>query len=934
MLFLPNESRATGSRRSFPAVAQRVTSSPAPDDVTLAGGSAYATEIIELLFALLLDIVRERRPEIEPVLCGETAMPTDNPELLLRILQCQGFWFQLIGLAEENGDTRRRRQTEVERGPEHVRGTFASAFSQAAAAGVSPGEIQDLLDTARVRPVITAHPTEAKRVTVLEIHRRIYLLLKKLESPRWTPRERKGSINELRNEIDLLWLTGDIRLEKPTVIQEAAWGHHFVNEALYEGLRDVTENLEGALEQAYPGHDFELPPFLQFGSWIGGDRDGNPFVNDTITRDILSTGRDAALRRYRQQLAQMAQRLSITRHGVTLPTWFVERLDRELDKSGEGEEIARRNPGEAFRQFISCLLGKLNDTINGKTASSTLYKTADELIDDLRCLEQSLNTVKCGALAHAFVTPLRREVEAFRFRTFALDLRENTTVTNATLVAVWSRLSGEPESNCPIADTKAWRNWLSSELARPLDEPPELDNLSERADLTLRMFKMVAETRTTIDRLAFGGFVLSMTQSVNDVLGAYLLAKFAGLFSDQAGTESCTLPIIPLFETIDDLRDSPAIMRELLAVPVVRRSVRELGGVQEVMVGYSDSNKDGGFLCSNWELSKAQTRLTRIGKERGVPISFFHGRGGSVSRGGAPTGRAIAAQPTESVRGRLRVTEQGEVVSSKYANRGTARYNLELLAASVFEHTLKSGREPELKPNPEFDDAMEALAGISNATYRGLVDSPGLIDYFQAASPANELALMNIGSRPAKRFGANTLADLRAIPWVFAWTQNRHMVPGWYGVGSGLERFLEVRTAEGECLLKKMFEDSRLFRLIIDEVEKSLLRTDLDIARRYAQLLANTEIRETILALIESEYKKTVTNVLRVSGGTVLCERFPRFRRRLRRRLPSIDRICRQQVDMIRHFRDPAHDEETRQRYLDPLVMSMNCISAGLGWTG
>ena len=331
---------------------------------------------------------------------------------------------------------------------------------------------------------------------------------------------------------------------------------------------------------------------------------------------------------------------------------------------------------------------------------------------------------------------------------------------------------------------------------------------------------------------------------------------------------------------------------------------------------------------------KVQTRLTRIGQERGIPISFFHGRGGSVSRGGAPTGRAIAAQPAESVQGRLRVTEQGEVVSSKYANRGTARYHLELLAASVFEHTLKSGREPELKTNPEFDEAMEALAGISNATYRGLVDSPGLIDYFQAASPANELVLMNLGSRPAKRFGANTLADLRAIPWVFAWTQNRHMVPGWYGVGSGLERFLEVRAAEGERLLQKMFNESRLFRLTIDEVEKSLLRTDLDIARHYAELVADTEIRGKIFTLIETEYEKTLVNILRVSGGTLLCERFPRFRRRLQRRLTSIDRICRQQVEMIRHFRDAGHDEETKQRYLSPLVMSMNCISAGLGWTG
>ena len=338
------------------------------------------------------------------------------------------------------------------------------------------------------------------------------------------------------------------------------------------------------------------------------------------------------------------------------------------------------------------------------------------------------------------------------------------------------------------------------------------------------MFALVADMRSRLDREAFGSFILSMTHSVADVLGAYVLAKEGGLYLDEAGLELCTLPIVPLFETIPDLRAAPVIMRELLRVPVVRRSTRWQGNVQEVMIGYSDSNKDGGFMSSNWELAKAQSKLTRLGEELGVAIAFFHGRGGSVSRGGAPTGHAIAAQPAGSIRGRFRVTEQGEVVSFKYANRGTASYQMELLASSVFAHALKSEREDALVPRAEFDDALEALSGASLAAYGKFIADPDLVAYFQAASPLEEISLLNIGSRPARRFGARSLADLRAIPWVFAWAQNRHAITGWYGVGSGLTSFIEVRGERGLQLLHRMFEDSRLFRLILDEVEKTLAR--------------------------------------------------------------------------------------------------------------
>jgi phosphoenolpyruvate carboxylase len=351
-----------------------------------------------------------------------------------------------------------------------------------------------------------------------------------------------------------------------------------------------------------------------------------------------------------------------------------------------------------------------------------------------------------------------------------------------------------------------------------------------------------------------------------------------------------------------------------------------------VMIGYSDSNNDGGFLASNWELYKAQLKLTRLGKELGVPIGFFHGRGGSVSRGGAPTGRAIAAQPAGSINGQFRVTEQGEVVSFKYANRGTAGYQLELLATSIIEHTLKSEREHSLIPVSEFDDAMEALSGTSRAAYSLLVQHPDLIEYLQAASPLEELALLNIGSRPARRFGAKSLADLRAIPWVFAWSQNRHVMPGWYGVGSGIAAFLEVRKEPGLLLLKRMFKEFRLFRLIVDEAEKTLLQVDLSMAREYAHLVGETRVRENIFQMIESEYRLTVDMLLKVSGGRKIAERFPQLRTRLARKLPSIESANRQQIELLQRYRTAEPNQQ--EVHKAALLLSINCIASGFGATG
>jgi len=901
--------------------------------------SDYGVQIAALLDEQLHAVIRTHTPEIEPVLAGGTIPAGASPELLARTIQAQGIWFQLLSIAEQNAAMRQRRQSEVERGYEQLRGTFAQVVTAAASAGVRADEMRALVTNLRVRPVITAHPTEAKRVTVLERHRRIYRRLVDLEAPRWTPRERLALIDGLRTEIELLWLTGELRLEKPTVAQELAWGLYFVNENLFDVVPELQEKLERALRHAYPDERWEVGPFFQLGSWIGGDRDGNPFVTNQVTRESFHENRLASLRRYRQRLQDLLRGLSVTERAAPVTESFRRALDRRLAESGEGERIAARNPGEVFRQYLACMLRRLDVTIacgeRGATApEGPGYQNAEALIADLRTLETGLRDARCGALADVLVRPMRREVEAFRFSTFRLDIRENSTRTNAALAALVRERHGGAAAPAPVPGAgPAWRAWLHAELTRPLRPGHRVPDLGPAETETLGMFRLIRDMRDQLDHEAIGSFVLSMTHDTDDVLGCYLLAKQAGLFADAAATESCTLPIVPLFESIEGLRRAPEIMRELLQVPLVRRTVRALGGVHEVMIGYSDSNKDGGFLTSNWELAKTQLKLTRLGRECGVPIAFFHGRGGSVSRGGAPTGRAIAAQPAGSIQGRLRITEQGEVVSFKYANRGTAAYQTELLAASVLEHSIKSEREEALVPTAEFDEAMEALSGAAHAAYRRLIEHPDLVAYFQAASPLEEIALLNIGSRPARRAEARSLADLRAIPWVFAWSQNRHFIPGWYGVGSGLQTFLEVRGPRGEALLKRMFNESRLFRLIVDEVEKTLAYVDLGIAREYAGLVAEDRVRDEIFGLIEEELQRTASTVQRIAGEGVIAERFPQFRQRLARRLPTLNQVNRQQIELLRRYRGAASGK-AEEDTLGALLLSINCIAAGFGATG
>ena len=889
--------------------------------------ASYAGNLIDLLAQQLRQVISQRKPDILPVFEGKQALPRDDNELLLAGLQAWGIWFQLLNIAEENAAMRRRRVTEGIQGLEHVSGTFANVIARAAEMGLSYQEVQRLLDNMKVTPTITAHPTEAKRITVLQIHRRIYVILYRLEATRWTARERESLEAQLRNEIDLLWLTGELRLEKPTVTQEITWGLHFFEQTLYERVPETLERLDLALSGHYPDQAFTVPPLFRFGTWIGGDRDGNPFVNNSVTREALSLNRQAVLRHYRKQLEQLFQKISVSIHAIRPPAGFLERLDSLLDASDQRKKLEERNPGEIFRQFVSCMLEKIKNTEKKSTLSSFTYDSADRFIQDLKVLEQGLEQADCTQLARAQVTPLRRQAEAFRFCTARLDVRENSTVITRTLQDIW-RLRQDRETP-PGANSAEWMEWIQAELAMPFDQLPHFSFSDRQSASTFGLFQLIAETRQTLDRDAVGGFVLSMTRSVADVLGVYLLAKYAGVFIDSQAVELSPLPVIPLFETIEDLRAAPRIMHALLQTPVVRRSIREQGGIQEVMIGYSDSNKDGGFLTANYELSRAQAELTKTGVKRKIPIVFFHGRGGSVSRGGGPAGDAIAAQPAGTVNGKLRITEQGEVVSSKYANHGTAQYEMELLAASVMEHTLKSMDAQQHGHPSEFEQAIDALSSLAYTAYRQLVEEAGLVDYYHAASPVQELGRLRIGSRPSRRFGAETLDDLRAIPWVFAWTQNRHHVPAWYGLGSAVENFVKVRGQESVKLLRDMYENWRLFGLITDEMEKSLAFVDAEVMRSYAGLFDEPETRDRFYLKVIGEYELSVEKILLITGEKKLAERFPRFSRKLDRRGDILRQVGLAQVELVKRYR-----EQGKQEDLVALLLSINCVSAGLGWTG
>ena len=874
---------------------------PATDE-----GDDYTGTLRTDLRRLWCNVIQRRAPEVLDAAMSPTAsLPAG--EAAIPLMQAVNIWFQLNRIIDENAAMRARRMTEAAQGPDAVEGSFAAALAVLDPA-MTREDFTQLSTRLSVGPTLTAHPTEAKRVTVLEIHRRIYRLLVSLQTQRWTPRERDDILSDVESEIDLLWMTGELRIERPRLADEIEWGLQFFRDALYDAVPQLFDRFAAAATDRF-GEGLAITPCVRFHSWIGGDRDGNPNVTTATTRDALDRSRRAILTRYLDAVVAAAARISITTRITPLPPAIEPRIRAVLGPNAS--DLATRNPGEIFRQALTAIADRLRAMLDGGAGG---YPSVGHFLTDVRALEDGLHSISADRLAARYLTPLRWQAQVFGFRTHTLDIRQNSTVTTAVLSELWSLTAPAPTYGTP-----GWSHRLREDLSRPDLAHADRSRLTPEARELLDLLALIRAARTSGDPDAIGPFILSMTRTADDLLGIYLLARHAGF-----GAEKLDLQVVPLFETIDDLRRAPEVFDAVLAVPLAERSLRSRDGTVEVMLGYSDSNKDGGFLCSTWELDKAQRRLTQsLARHRLRPV-FFHGRGGSVSRGGAPTGRAIAAQPVGTVQGRLRITEQGEVVSSKYANRGTAVGNLELLAASVLSH-LPVRAQPAA--DPEHIDALEALAGLSQTAYVSLLAMPGFLDYFQQASPVEELAMLKIGSRPARRFGARSLGDLRAIPWVFAWSQNRHMITGWYGFGSALRAFRQVRGTAADRLLADMYARHPLFRLMVDEVEKSLMLTDMDIAAGYADLVEDPAIRKPILSRIQAEHSAALAS-LRDITGTALGLRFPKMQARYEDLRPQLDRLNRLQIALLRQSRTGAGGTTV------PLMQSMTCIASGLGWTG
>ncbi|WP_136659507.1 phosphoenolpyruvate carboxylase [Nitratireductor sp. XY-223] len=863
--------------------------------------TAYADGLWAELRILWRNILLKRAPHVAS--WADAPSPTAIPlgKEATPYLQALSIWFQLQRIIEENAAVRDRRMTETIRGPEAVEGGFAEALSSNA---ITAERFRDVAGALSVGPTLTAHPTEAKRVTVLEIHRRIYRCLVSLESQRWTPTERAELLHDIEAEIDLLWLTGELRLTRPSLNDEIEWGFQFFRDSIFEAVPQVLERFDQATKQAF-GEAADTTPEIRLHSWIGGDRDGNPNVTTEITAQAIRRGRELALELYQNSLAKAAGRLSISDQILSLP----EPHRSQVQALIEGGPQTGRNPNELFRQAASAIGDRLQ---NGS------YVHIGQFLSDLDTLDAALCAVDAEPLARRYIRRLRRSASVFGFRTATLDIRQNSTVTTAVLSEIWEKQPGA----APIYGTSAWSARLRRELADPDLQRLDPAGLTDQGRELLQLLALMNSICTEPDPKAVGPFILSMTRSADDILGVYLLARYAGF-----GAETLDLAVVPLFETIDDLRNAPSILLTLLDVPLARRSLKTRGQTIEVMLGYSDSGKDGGFFCSTWELDRAQRKIASALKTQGFHAAFFHGRGGSVSRGGAPAGRAIAAQPAGTISGRLRVTEQGEVVSAQYANRGTAAAHLELLLA----HTLRHSAEPcDTPARPEFEDALDALSGLSQTTYVSLLQMPGFLSYFQEASPVEEMARLKIGSRPARRFGAQSLDDLRAIPWVFAWSQNRHLITGWYGFGAAVHNFRRFRGARGDQVLQDLLRESRLFRLIVDEIEKALYQTDMAIAGEYASLVADPKTRETIFGAIKAEYERACDSVRFLTKSRAIGRRFPRFCESFDRKRADLDRINALQVALLRESRGGAQGTAVPV----PLLQSMNAVSAGLGWTG
>ncbi len=843
-------------------------------------------------------------------------------EQAVSVIRGFSYFSHLANLAEDQHHIRRTRAHELAGSAPRI-GSIERTLARAEAAGVTCDDLRACLDTALVSPVLTAHPTEVRRRSTMHYEIEIIRLLEQRDRRPLTRRELAEIDDQLRRLILGLWQTNLLRRSKLTVLDEVNNGLSYYDLTFLEELPKLYVRLEDEMARRFPGQRQErLKPFFRIGSWIGGDRDGNPFVTAEVLAGTLAMQRDRLFEFYQRELKALEGELSLSRELVPVDD-AVEVLAAQSGDASPHRVI------EPYRRAMTAIRRKLDQTwqrLADPTDEPTHgYPTVEAFLADLDLLHRSLVAHGSGAIADGRLRHLIRAVACFGFHLASLDLRQNSAIHAETIAELFEAVAPGTDYLSLAEDARIDRLRRELSTARPLIRRNWTYSDQTRGELAI--LETAARAVFRLGRAAVPQSIISNTASVSDILELAVLLKEVGLVTPEGAAH---IHLVPLFETIGDLRGARSIMAALLDLPEYRRLLESLDTTQEIMVGYSDSNKDGGYLTSGWELYKAETELIDLFAERGIRLRFFHGRGGTVGRGGGPSFDAILAQPPGAVSGQVRMTEQGEIISSKYTNPKIGARNLEILATAMIEATLVA---PNRSSAPDGGhDALDELSAAAFSSYRALVyETDRFAEYFWQSTVINEIATLNIGSRPASRKATRRIEDLRAIPWVFSWSQARVMLPGWYGFGAAVDAFLARHGPDGRRVLQQLYREWPFLKAQVSNIDMVLAKANMPIAERYAELVEDRVLAEAIFERIKREYHQSVEAVFEISGNRELLADNPQLARSIRNRFPYVDALNHMQVDLMKRYRET--DGET-PKVLRGIQLTINGIAAALRNSG
>jgi phosphoenolpyruvate carboxylase len=865
------------------------------------------------------------------------ALPFDNPAYTKKanlsnekLIQAIGVCFELLNLVEENAASQYRRRIESEFGLASIRGSWGETLQQWKDEGIPEETMVKKLQEIKVIPVLTAHPTEAKRLTVLDIHRELYLLLVKRENPAKSLFEQELLEQEIINTLERLWRTGEIYLQKPRLDDERSNLMHYFENVFPEAVRLADERLGSAWKAT--GFNTELLqwpehyPLIQFGSWVGGDRDGHPFVTPEFTASTLRLHRQAALRMLKRQLKNLAAKLSFSSYRISINPSVLKDIQAKATALGKaGDEALERNPSEPLRQWVNILSARLENTIADKTneGEGTYFKTAADLAAELKSLRTLLIDLGADHIARQVLFPVERMVQSFGFHLVKLDIRQNSAYHEQAISQIL-KASGYEDPNYAEWDEEKRLAFLNEELNSSRPFLVSGTSCGPEADNVLGYLREVKAFTDQYGTDGIGSVIVSMTRSLSDLLLVYLFLK-------EVGLQNAQLPVVPLLETIGDLNAGPEILRAYLNHPVLQKQLKSTEPfVQEIMLGYSDSNKDGGIIASRWNIYKAERILTEIADELHVKLCFFHGRGGTISRGGGKIHRFLDSMPPGAVSGHIKMTVQGETIANQFANNLNATYNLEMFVAGTARQAMIE--KPEIKDEFHYR-IMDKLAELSSASYRNLLDHAQFMDFYTSATPIDVLEQSKIGSRPARRTGQRTLSDLRSIPWVFSWNQSRFNLSAWFGAGTALAN-LEANNHDDFERLKPLAKEWPFLKYLFIQIESNLLRSDGKIMNKFAELVPDQQARREMMDLIATDYEKCLAIIQEIMGEPLETRRVSKLLD-ITMRKDALNVLHDIQIDYLTHWRNirETNAEEANQ-YLLQLLLLVNALSGGLKSTG